>query len=204
MRLPVHQDCTVEYRVTFGAIDMNWKNTTDRYSKVSIILHWLMLGLMVATYACIELRELYPKGSDPREALKTWHFMLGLTIFWLVWLRIAARVLGGSVPRIEPALKAWQTAAAHLVHALLYGMMIGLPLAGWVMLSAAGKPVPFFGLELPALTGENTDMAKQIKGIHKLVGEAGYYLIGLHALAAVVHHHLQRDNTLTRMLPARH
>ena len=39
---------------------MIWKNTQDRYSTMSIALHWLMLALMVATYACIELRELYP------------------------------------------------------------------------------------------------------------------------------------------------
>lgn len=182
---------------------MIWKNTQDRYSTMSIALHWLMLALMVATYACIELRELYPKGSDPREALKTWHFMLGMTVFALVWLRIATRVISGPAPAIRPVPMAWQNAAAHAVHGVLYLMMIGLPLAGWIMLSAAGKPVPFFGLELPPLIGENKDLAKQIKEVHKFIGEAGYYLIGLHALAAVVHHHFQRDNTLIRMLPHR-
>jgi len=33
---------------------------------------------------------------------------------------------------------------------------------------------------------------------------AGYYLIGLHALAALLHHYLIRDNTLQRMLPWGH
>jgi cytochrome b561 len=31
----------------------------------------------------------------------------------------------------------------------------------------------------------------------------GYYLIGLHALAALFHHYVVRDNTLARMLPRR-
>lgn len=180
-----------------------WKNTSERYSTISIALHWLMLVLMVATYACVELRELYPKGSDPREALKTWHFMLGLSVFVLVWLRIVARVAGGPAPLIAPVPNAWQSVAAKAAHGLLYLLMIALPLAGWAMLSAAGKPVPFFGLELLPLTGEDEALAKQIKGIHKLVGEAGYYLIGLHAAAALFHHYFQHDNTLTRILPFR-
>ena len=51
-----------------------------------------MLLLLIAVYACIELREIYPKGSDPREALKTWHFMLGLSVFVLVWLRLLVNI----------------------------------------------------------------------------------------------------------------
>lgn len=74
---------------------MHWKHTTDHYSSLSIVMHWLMLLLLVAVYACIELRELYPKGSDPRETLKQWHFMLGLAVFALVWLRLALRMWGG-------------------------------------------------------------------------------------------------------------
>jgi hypothetical protein len=50
---------------------MRWRNSTDRYGSLSIGLHWLMLLLFVAVYACIELRGYFPKGSDPREALKT-------------------------------------------------------------------------------------------------------------------------------------
>ena len=63
---------------------MSWKNTNYRYGSLSIGLHWLMFLLMIAVYATIELREFYPKGSDPREALKVWHFMLGLSVLALV------------------------------------------------------------------------------------------------------------------------
>src|SRR6185312_16209541 len=66
-------------------IAVNWKNTTDRYGSLSIGMHWLMLLLLVAVYACIELREFYPRGSDLRDGLKTWHFMLGLSVLALVF-----------------------------------------------------------------------------------------------------------------------
>ena len=63
--------------------------------------------------------------------------------------------------------------------------------------------LPFFGLQLPALIAENKDLASQIKEIHEAVGTTGYFLIGLHAVAALYHHYIKRDNTLTRMLPER-
>jgi cytochrome b561 len=174
----------------------------SRYSRSSIALHWLMLPLLAAVYACIELREQFPRGSDPREALKTWHFMLGLTVFALVWIRALARLRGGTPP-IVPAPAAWQRHAAALTHGLLYAFMLAMPLLGWLSLSADGKPVPFFGLGLPPLVGPDEALAEQVEDLHETLGVAGYWLIGLHAAAALFHHYVRRDDTLRRMLPGR-
>ena len=95
---------------------MNWKNTHDRYGALSITMHWLMLALLVAVYACILLREEFPRGSDLREALKTWHFMLGLSVLVLVVVRLAIR-LSGPTPRIVPAVPVWQHRLAAAMHA---------------------------------------------------------------------------------------
>lgn len=179
---------------------MNIKNTHDRYNKVSITLHWLMVLLIAAVYALIELKGIYPRGSDPREAMKMWHFMLGLLVLLLVLVRIGVRLFSGKPPAILPTIAGWQAALAKLVHLALYALMLGLPLAGWFILSLSGKPIPFFGLELPAIAGENTDLAKTVKEIHETAGKVGYALIGIHALAALFHHYIQRDNTLKRML----
>ena len=181
---------------------MSWKNTENRYGSLSIALHWLMLILIAAVYACIELKGNFPKGSEPRELLKQWHFMLGLSVFALVWLRLIARLIAPT-PRIVPAIPLWQALPAKLMHLALYALMIGAPLAGWLILSAADKPIPFFGLQLPALIDPNPELAGQIKELHELAGVAGYWLIGLHAAAGLFHHFIRRDNTLTRMLPGR-
>lgn len=178
---------------------MDWKNTAGRYGSLAIGIHWLMLLLFIAVYASINLRELYPKGSDLREALKTWHFMLGMLVFVLVWLRLAARY-SGPAPDIRPEPPGWQQLSAKLLHLALYALMIIMPLTGWLLLSASGKPIPFFGLELPALIGTNKELASQIKEVHEFIGTAGYYLIGGHAAAAFYHHYIVRDNTLMRML----
>lgn len=181
---------------------MTWRNTSERYGSLSIGIHWLMLLLIAAVYACIELREFFPKGSAPREALKTWHFMLGLSVFVLVWLRLVLHAMGPT-PCIKPEPPKWQALAAKLMHLALYGLMIGLPLTGWLLLSAAGKPIPFFGLQLPALIAENKGLAETIKEVHEAGGTIGYIIIGLHAFAALFHHYWVGDNTLRRMLPGR-
>lgn len=177
---------------------MTLTKTSDRYHRFSIVLHWAMLILFVAVYASMELRELFDKGSAPREAMKSLHFMLGLLVFALVWLRIALR-FKYPAPPIQPAPSALQEKAAKLAHLMLYAFMIGMPIAGWLVLSAAGKPIPFFGLELPALIGPNKELAGQIKEVHEAVASLGYFLIGAHAAAALYHHHFMRDNTLLRM-----
>ncbi len=174
--------------------------SSQRYSSLSIAMHWLMALLMVAIYATIELREIYPKGSDPREMLKAWHFMLGLLVPGLLAVRIWAR-LSRPTPPIVPAPSPLQHKLAAIGHGLLYLLMIVMPVAGWLILSAAGKPIPFFGLELPALIGENKALAGAIKKVHETVGTLGYLLIAAHAFAALLHHYMLRDNTLLRMLP---
>lgn len=181
---------------------MNAHAPGPRYSRLSIALHWLMLLLIAATYACIELREFFPRGSALREGLKTWHFMLGLSILFLVGVRIAARLLAPT-PAIVPAPAPWQAWAAKGMHLALYALMAGMPIVGWLILSAEGKPVPFFGLELPALAGKSHGLAESLEDLHESVGKIGYFLIGAHALAALFHHYIVRDDTLRRMLPGR-
>jgi len=73
---------------------MGLRNTADRYGSLSIGIHWLMLLLFIAVYAFIELREIYPKGSDPREAMKAWHFSVCWFSCWC----------GRAWPRVFPGL----------------------------------------------------------------------------------------------------
>ena len=175
---------------------------TDRYSVASIALHWLMLVLIVGAYAAIEFREFFPKGSEPREALKSWHFMLGLSVLGLVWVRIAARLFWKPLHATDGGA-AWQIFAARLTHLALYAFMIGMPIAGWLILSAEGKSIPFFGLELPALVGANEQLAERAEVVHELGGSIGYWLIGIHTAASLFHHYFLRDQLLFRMIPRR-
>ncbi len=179
---------------------MSTPHIPSRYHSLTIALHWLTLILLVAVYALIELRGMYPKGSDARELMKHWHFMLGLLVFVLVLVRLPARALFRA-PTIAPTPPLWQEWLAKTMHLALYAFLIGMPLLGWAVLSAKGKVVPFFGLELPALIAPDKPLAGTLEDFHKLIGTLGYWLIGLHAVAALYHHYLMHDNTLRRILP---
>lgn len=170
--------------------------TPRAYSRLSVGLHWLMLALLVAVYATILLREGYPRGSEIREALKAWHFSLGLTVFGLVWVRMIARQFGGGHRKGGRSLA---DRGAGMVHLVLYAFMIAMPLLGWLTLSAEGDPVRLFGLGLPPLTAPNEALAERTETIHETLGTVGYWLVGLHAVAALVHHYVLRDGTLRRM-----
>ncbi len=181
---------------------MSLKNTAERYGSLSIAMHWLMLLLIVAVYACIELREFYPKGSDPRNALKAWHFTLGLSVFFLIWLRLLLK-LTQVTPNIVPMPVKWQLLFAKVMHLVLYVFMLGMPILGWLILSGEGKDIPFYGMSMPSLMEMNKEVAKLVKELHEIGGTIGYFLVGIHAVAALFHHYVIKDNTLSRILPGK-
>lgn len=172
-----------------------------RFNSSAIALHWVVLGLVVAAYTCILLRENFPKGSELREALKAWHFALGLSVLVLMLARVPLRMFVWKSPAITPEPALWEKWLAVAVHVALYGLLIAMPIAGWLILSAEGKDISFWGLQLPPLVAPSEPLAEQIQELHETGGTIGYFLIGLHAAAALFHHYVQKDDTLVRMLP---
>lgn len=177
---------------------MHNPTTVSRYSPILIGLHWFMFVLLIAVFALIEMRSLFPRGSDPRELVKALHFMFGIVVLLLVVVRLGVR-LSSPTPAIVPAPRFIENLLAKVMHISLYAFMFFMPVAGWIILSAEGHGVPFFGLELPPLIDKDEALAEQVEEIHKWVGGMGYYLIGLHVLAGLFHHYVKRDNTLKRI-----
>lgn len=175
---------------------MTTNNT--RYSSLVIGLHWFIFLLMIAIYATMEFRGIFDRGSDPRELMKTIHFMLGASLLFLVIIRIAARIFS-ITPEILPPLKPHLKILSKLMHLALYTLMIAMPISGWLILNAHGKAVPFFGLELPILITENKALGEQLHELHEIGAKLGYALIGLHTAAALFHHYIMKNNVLLRM-----
>jgi cytochrome b561 len=179
---------------------MSSLSSPSRYSPLLIALHWFMFVLLVVVFVTIEIRGQFPRGSDTRELVKALHFMLGISVLLLVVIRLAIR-FSSKTPAIVPTPALWENLLAKLVHITLYAFMIFMPIAGWVILSAEGHGVPFFGLELPPLVDKNLELAEQVEDLHKQIGSFGYYLIGLHVVAGLFHQYVKRDNTLRRISP---
>ena len=163
-------------------------------------LHWMMLLLLIGVFTCILLIDSFPENSSTETLLRTSHFTLGLTVFALVWVRLLVKLLSRA-PVIEPPIPRWQDRMSKVVQALLYGLMFCMPVLGWLSLSAAGKAIPFFGWQLPALIAQNKNLEEIIKSVHEAGAATLFALVGIHAAAAFHHHYFLRDNTLRRMLP---
>ena len=179
---------------------MNTLNTPFKYARPLVALHWLMFLLLILVYAAMEFRVMYDKGMPERDFMKSLHFMFGLCVLLLVFLRLWTKRLSPRPPLLElHGLANLMHRASGAGHVVLYLFMAVMPLMGWLMLSAAGKPIPFFGLELPALIAPDEALAKQIKAAHALAGNVGYGLIGLHVAAALFHQWVLKDRLLQRM-----
>jgi len=171
-----------------------------RYSPTLRRLHWLMAVLILAAYLLIEQRGLFPRGSGGRFAMMQGHFWAGIAIFVLAWWRLVARRRDGA-PAVTPPLDRWSALAAKAIHVALYAFFIVMPLLGVATAWTDGKAVmlPFTDIALPALLAEDKDLAHQLEDLHGSIGEAFYWVIGLHVLAALYHHWVRRDDTLRRM-----
>lgn len=180
---------------------MNIKNSENRFNPWIISLHWVTVILIAAVYAFMELRGLLPKGNVLRDAMKSLHFLLGLSVLAVVLIRLWVRGQAGVIPMIRPPAPSWQSRLADALHYALYLFMLAMPILGWLTLSAAGKPIVLFGLPLPFVIGADVPLSRKLKDVHEALATLGYFLIGLHAMAALLHHYVIRDNTLTRMLP---
>ncbi|MCF7220362.1 cytochrome b [Marilutibacter chinensis] len=180
-----------------------WLNTQERYGAVSILLHWAMALLLVAVYATMELEDVLP-GGEGEGAMEAWHYTLGLGVLVLVAVRLAMRLIG-STPLIHPQPPTWQRVLAKLTHLALYLFMIAMPLLGWLTLSGEHESarIPGPGWTIPLLPGVDESAGEAAEELHEVVAVLGYWLVGLHTVAALVHHYLIRDDTLRRMLPRR-
>ncbi|KFN45855.1 hypothetical protein N787_02605 [Arenimonas metalli CF5-1] len=87
------------------------------------------------------------------------------------------------------------------MHLLLYAMLVVQPLLGLGTAWTDGKDIllPFTQIALPALLAPDAALAGQLEELHEWVGTAFYYVVGLHAAAALYHHFVRRDDTLRRM-----
>lgn len=173
------------------------RSASDRYTSVSIAFHWtaavLVIGLYVMGLSLESFGEAFKRAAIPL------HKSLGVLLLGLTALRLAWRLATPQPTALDGP--AWQHHAATAAHWLLYALMIAIPVSGIVMSWSAGRPVSVFGLvELPTLMAKN-DSARDVKEIHEILSNVLMIVVGLHAAAAIWHHRVLKDATLTRMLP---
>jgi len=178
----------------------------ERYSLVAIVLHWLIallfLSMIIAGYTMASLSD---ADLSFKFSLYQWHKSFGITIMLLTLLRLGWR-LGHSPPETANT-RPYKT--AKLMHGLLYGLTLMIPLAGWALVSASPFNIPtaLFGeFNWPHLPYFSTLPDKQsaeasLKLVHMgLAYGTGVLALG-HMAAALYHHFLLKDRILVKMMP---
>lgn len=174
----------------------------NRYDRVAMSLHWLMAAAIIALLGLGFFMTGLKPGSPLQFKLYQLHKSVGVLVFLLALLRLGWR-LGHRPPPLPESMGAPERLLAHAGHTALYGLMLGLPLAGWAVVSTSPYNIPtmVFGLVgLPHLP-----LPRDINALAKATHMIGGWLLAVtltgHVGAALRHHFLLRDDVLARMLP---
>lgn len=185
------------------------KQARDRFTTPAIILHWAIAALLLYNiWLGWQYGDLKP-GLKQFQILQL-HKSIGITVLALSLLRFAWR-LANRPPALPAHMPKWEKLAATATHWGFYAIMLGLPISGWIMVSASATNLPtllFKTIPWPHL-GPIHDLApemrKSVEGasteVHHLLVKFTYALFVLHVAAALKHHFVNRDAVLWHMLP---
>jgi len=171
----------------------------NRYSTVSLVLHWATAALVLAQILLITAAE--TEGSN-RALWMMLHKSGGITILVLTLARIGWRIANPAIP-LPGDLPRWQKLFARATHVLFYIVLLALPLTGWLAGSAVGRGFDYYGLfPFPLLpVGGGRETAGLLMDIHRALPKLLYVLLALHVIGALKHQFVDRDNVLHRMIP---
>ena len=164
-------------------------------------MHWLVALLIFAAFGMGWYMTGIHGITPQKLKLFSWHKWLGVTIFALAVLRVSWRLLH-QVPALPSGMPRWQQQAAGLVHQLLYALIIVIPLTGYFYSSASGVPVVYLGLfQMPTLIEKNAQLKAILGPMHSWLNYLMAAIVVVHVAAALKHQLIDRDGTLSRMLP---
>jgi len=170
------------------------------YGGLARTFHWTIAGLLLVQIPLAFYMVDQPLGPDKLGNYAI-HKSIGLLIFAVTASRLAWR-LTHPAPALPAAVAKWQRVVARATQFLLYALMFLMPLTGLLRSQTANFQVSVFGLfTVPALVGMNQNLSKTLAAAHEAQGTVLLVLVSTHALAALYHHFVRRDDVLRAMLP---
>jgi cytochrome b561 len=173
-------------------------NTRDTYGLIARILHWLIFflvaGMLIGGFSLSYL---------PSNGIKSFVISIHKSTGFIIILLMIARLLWrfyNPLPRdLGESLRL--NYAAHVLHIVLYILLLLQPLVGILVSQTFGYPVSVFGIfELPQIIWKSQLLANFFSKVHTVIGVLLTVSIIIHAVAALKHHYIDRNRTLIRML----
>ncbi len=175
-------------------------STRLRYGAVAQFLHWATAILVVAAFVYGpggSEQQVYSLAKDFDRQL---HETLGLGVFAMALIRLAWRAFDAAPD--DPPMPPWMRLSSKAVHAMLYILLLAVPLTAISGAWLEGHPLTLLGnVRIGPLLTEAHAVGSAIASIHTWLGDTILWVAGVHAAAALYHHFVLRDGVLRSMLP---
>ncbi|MCH9765625.1 MAG: cytochrome b [Alphaproteobacteria bacterium] len=174
-----------------------WRDTAQGYGIVSRVLHWLLAIVIVVLFAL----GWWMVGLDYTSAYynlaPAWHEAIGILVLLAMTLRVGWRI--ANTKPDSDHLTLFEQRASVLMHWALYAVIFAVLISGYLISTADGRAIEIFGpLRVPSLI--YAPGIESLSGkIHRILSYVTIGLAGLHTGAALKHHFVDRDPTLSRM-----
>jgi cytochrome b561 len=177
------------------------KNTKTAYGLISILLHWVMALAIFGMFGLgLYMVELTYYDAWYNGSLDL-HKSIGILLFSLLLFRTLWRCLNINPDSADKNASQFELKSAHLVHLCLYLLMFTLMISGYLISTADGRSIAVFNWFSVHGFGSFVENQEDIAGVtHYYLAFTLIGLAALHALAALKHHFINKDNTLKRML----
>src|ERR1700737_3594018 len=162
------------------------------YTRTAITLHWIIFVTVLCGWA---LGQYMTSLSFSPQKLRyvSWHKWIGVSTFIFTVLRLAWRAYRPAPP-LPSTINALQRRAAIATHALLYALVIVIPISGWLFSSALGVPTVHLGLiQLPDFLHKDKALADVLRQVHATLNWTLLVLVCGHAAFALKHHFVDGD-----------
>jgi cytochrome b561 len=179
---------------------MRFTNTHTCYGLIAVLLHWLVAVTVVALFALGLWMVELTYYDDWYRTAPAIHKAVGVLLFIVVALRLGWRTRGPR-PAPLPSHSTLERRTAATAHVLLYVLLFAVMLSGYLISTADGRSIDVLGVfQVPAVISDLPGQADIAGKVHLYLAIILVSLAGLHALAALKHHVVDRDPTLLRML----
>ena len=187
-------------RKNTSVLALTAKNESNRYGKVSRMLHWTIAILFISLIPMGIFASMIPEDTEYRNAYYVVHKTIGVTVFLLVIVRLIWNRLSRR-PSLDSAITSREEKLAHRAHNTLYFMMLAIPITGFMMTSYHGYETYFFFWEMQPLW-EQSEIYQVWGGFHKyLLPYLLYIVLGAHILGALKHQFIDKHaNAFKRMV----
>lgn len=171
-----------------------------KHNRTAIGLHWItalaVLGLLGVGLWMVGL----PLGLLKLKVY-AWHKWIGMAVLALTTARLLWR-WRHPPPALPGSLRDWERRLAPIAHWTLFALLLAMPLSGWMMNSAAGVGLYWFGyVPIPDLVPRDPDLFAALKTVHKVLSRLLIAVVALHVGAVIYHDVLRRDGVFRRMWP---